>query len=153
MKGLCVIGIILNIVLMIRKNKELRANPEKDPGTGMTGEELWQKGKQPKNLIATAITGFVANFLDTLGIGSFAPSSASFKLTKSVDDILVPGTLNVGDTVPVCVEAFLFFGFVDMDILTLVLMIAASVIGSFVMADIVTKFVTHCLLVCLSWLL
>ena len=35
---------------------------------------------------------------------------------------------------------FLFFGFVDMDILTLVLMIAASVIGSFVMADIVTKF-------------
>lgn len=149
MKGLCVIGILLNVILMIRKNKELRANPEKDPGTGMTGEELWQKGKQPKNLVATSITGFVANFLDTLGIGSFAPSSASFKLTKSVDDILVPGTLNVGDTVPVCVEAFLFFGFVDMDILTLVLMIAASVIGSFVMADIVTKFdrkkfVTRC---------
>ena len=48
MKGLCVIGILLNVILMIRKNKELRANPEKDPGTGMTGEELWQKGKQPK---------------------------------------------------------------------------------------------------------
>ncbi|WP_346664230.1 permease [uncultured Merdimonas sp.] len=140
MKGLCVIGILLNVILMIRKNKELRANPEKDPGTGMTGEELWKQGMKPKNLVATIITGFVANFLDTLGIGSFAPSSASFKLTKSVDDILVPGTLNVGDTVPVCVEAFLFFGFVDMDILTLVLMIAASVIGSFVMADIVTKF-------------
>ena len=104
----------------------------------MTGEELWQRGK--KYVIPTAITGFVANFLDTLGIGSFAPSSAAFKLTKSVDDILVPGTLNVGDTVPVCVEAFLFFGFVDMDILTLVLMLVASVVGSFVMADIVTKF-------------
>lgn len=62
------------------------------------------EGKQPKNLIATCITGFVANFLDTLGIGSSFPSSASFKLTKSVDDILVPGTLNVGDTVPVCVD-------------------------------------------------
>lgn len=138
MKGLCVIGIILNVVLMIRKNKQLRANPEKDPNTGMTGEELWQEGK--KHIIPTAIIGFVANFLDTLGIGSFAPSSAGFKLTKSVDDIMVPGTLNVGDTVPVCVEAFLFFGFVDMDILTLVLMIVASVVGSFVMADIVTKF-------------
>ncbi len=138
MKGLCVIGIILNVVLMIRKNKQLRANPEKDPGTGMTGEELWQEGK--KHVIPTAIIGFIANFLDTLGIGSFAPSSAGFKLTKSVDDIMVPGTLNVGDTVPVCVEAFLFFGFVDMDILTLVLMLVASVIGSFVMADIVTKF-------------
>ena len=47
MKGLCVIGIILNVVLMIRKNKELRANPEKDPEIGLTGEELWQRGKQP----------------------------------------------------------------------------------------------------------
>ena len=77
MKGLCVIGILLNVILMIRKNKELRANPEKDPGTGMTGEELWQKGKQPKNLVVTSITGFVANFLDTLGIGSFAPHLVS----------------------------------------------------------------------------
>ena len=130
MKGLCVIGILLNVILMIRKNKELRANPEKDPGTGMTVKNCGRKANSQRTWVATSITGFVANFLDTLGIGSFAPSSASFKLTKSVDDILVPGTLNVGDTVPVCVEAFLFFGFVDMDILTLVLMIVASVVGS-----------------------
>lgn len=138
MKGLCVIGIILNIFLMWRKNKELRANPEKDPVIGLTGEEQWQE--QKKHVIPTAITGFVANFLDTLGIGSFAPSSAAFKLTRSVDDVLVPGTLNVGDTVPVCVEAFLFFGFVEMDVLTLVLMLVASVAGSILMAGIVSKF-------------
>ena len=48
--------------------------------------------------------------------------------------------LNVGDTVPVCVEAFLFFGFVEMDVMTLVLMLVASVIGSIVMAGIVSKF-------------
>lgn len=138
MKGLCVIGIILNVVLMLRKNKELRANPEKDPVIGMTGEEQWQE--QKRHIIPTAITGFVANFLDTLGIGSFAPSSAAFKLTRSVDDVLVPGTLNVGDTVPVCVEAFLFFDLVKMDVLTLVLMVAASVLGSILMAGIVSKF-------------
>lgn len=138
MKGLCVIGIILNLFLMWRKDKELRANPEKDPVIGLTGEEQWQE--QKKHVIPTAITGFVANFLDTLGIGSFAPSSAAFKLTKSVDDVLVPGTLNVGDTVPVCVEAFLFFGFVEMDVLTLVLMLVASVLGSILMASIVSKF-------------
>lgn len=138
MKGLCVIGIILNVFLMLRKNKELRANPEKDPIIGLTGEEQWQE--QKKHVVATAITGFVANFLDTLGIGSYAPTSAAFKLTKSVDDVLVPGTLNVGDTVPVCVEAFLFFGFVDMDILTLVLMLVAAVLGSLVMAGVVSKF-------------
>ena len=138
MKGLCVIGIILNVVLMYRKNKQLRANTEKDPVIGLTGEEQWEFGK--KHAIITAIIGFVANFLDTLGIGSFAPSSAAFKMTKSVDDVLVPGTLNVGDTVPVCVEAFLFFGFVEMDILTLVLMLVASVLGSALMANIVSKF-------------
>lgn len=138
MKGLCVIGIILNVVLMYRKNKQLRANTEKDPVIGLTGEEQWEFGK--KHAIITAIIGFVANFLDTLGIGSFAPSSAAFKMTQSVDDVLVPGTLNVGDTVPVCVEAFLFFGFVEMDVLTLVLMLVASVLGSALMANIVSKF-------------
>ena len=138
MKGLCVIGIILNVFLMWRKDKELRANPEKDPVIGLNGEEQWQE--QKKHMIPTAITGFVANFLDTLGIGSFAPSSAAFKLTRSVDDVLVPGTLNVGDTVPVCVEAFLFFGFVEMDVITLVLMLVASVAGSILMASIVSKF-------------
>lgn len=138
MKGLCIIGIILNVVLMAKKNKEMRANPEKDPVLGMTGEEMWEE--QKKHRVATAIVGFFANFFDTLGIGSFAPSSAAFKMTKSVDDALVPGTLNVGDTVPVCVEAFLFFGLVEMDVLTLVLMIAASVVGSILMADVVSKF-------------
>lgn len=138
MKGLCIIGIILNVVLMLRKNKELRANPEKDPVIGLTGEEQWQE--QKKHVIPTSITGFFANFFDTLGIGSFAPSSAAFKLTKSVDDVLVPGTLNVGDTVPVCVEAFLFFGFVEMDVMTLVLMIVASIAGSILMAGVVARF-------------
>ena len=137
LKGLCVIGILLNVILMAKKTKELRANPEKDPELGLNGEELWKRGLQPRNLIATCIIGFFANFFDTLGIGSFAPSSAGFKLTKSVDDILVPGTLNVGDTVPVCVEAFLFFGFVEMDILTLVLMIVVSILGLFILASVV----------------
>lgn len=138
MKGLCVVGIILNVFLMWKKTKEMRANPEKDPVIGMTGEEMWQQ--QKKFAVVTAIIGLVANFLDTLGIGSFAPTSAAFKITKSVDDVLVPGTLNVGDTVPVCVEAFLFFGLVEMDVLTLVLMIAASVAGSILMAGVVSKF-------------
>lgn len=138
LKGLAVLGIILNVILMLRKQKELRANPEKDPVIGLTGEEQWQE--QKKHIIPTSIIGFIANFFDTLGIGSFAPSSAGFKFTKSVDDVLVPGTLNVGDTIPVCCEAVLFFGFVDMDILTLILMIVASVLGSILMASIVSKF-------------
>ena len=138
LKGLAFAGIVLTAILLVLKTKELKASTEKDPITGMTGKELWDFGM--KHVVVTSIIGFIANFLDTLGIGSFAPTSAAFKMTKSVDDSLVPGTLNVGDTIPVCVEAFLFFGIVDMDILTLVLMLVAAVVGSLVSAAIVTKF-------------
>ena len=140
LKAISLAGIVLCVVLMIRKQKILKANPNPDPVTGLTFQETWDRGMEKKNLIATIIIGVVANFFDTLGIGSFAPSTTAFKLTKSVDDALIPGTLNVGDTVPVCVEAFLFFGFVDMDILTLVSMIVASVVGSYTMAGVVSKF-------------
>ena len=138
LKGLSLAGVALCAILMAIKSIQMKKSTEKDEILGMTGEELWAFGK--KKAIYTFIVGFVANFLDTLGIGSFAPSSAAFKLGKAVDDTLVPGTLNVGDTIPVCVEAFLFFGFVDMDILTLVLMLVASVLGSILMAGIVSKF-------------
>ncbi|MEI3221480.1 MAG: hypothetical protein V8S01_05475 [Dorea sp.] len=62
LKALCVIGILLNVILMAKKTKELRANPEKDPELGLNGEELWKRGLQPRNLIATCIIGFFANF-------------------------------------------------------------------------------------------
>ena len=138
LKGLSLAGVALCAILMAIKSIKIKKSTEMDEVLGMTGEELWAFGK--KKAIYTFIVGFVANFLDTLGIGSVAPSSAAFKLGKAVDDTLVPGTLNVGDTIPVCVEAFLFFGFVDMDILTLVLMLVASVLGSILMAGIVSKF-------------
>ena len=138
LKALAGIGILLNFVLMYRKMKEIRANTEPDDIFGMTGEELWNS--QKKHWKYNLVVGVVANFFDTLGIGSFAGSSAAFKMGKSVDDIYIPGTLNVGDTVPVCAEAFLFFGFVDLDGLTLVSMIVASVLGSILMAGIVSKF-------------
>jgi uncharacterized membrane protein YfcA len=140
MKILALFGIVLNLFLLWRKTKQLRATTEKDEIFGLTGEEIWQHQKQPRRAIPNAIIGLVANFFDTLGIESFAPSSSAFKIAKSVDDINVPGTLNVGDTFPVCIEAFLFFGFVDMDLITLGLMLVASVIGAVLGAGVVSKF-------------
>ena len=140
LKAISLFGVIFIVVLMLRKQTQMAANTEKDPVTGLTFNETWAKGMEKKNLISTIIIGIVANFFDTLGIGSFAPSTTAFKLTKSVDDVLIPGTLNVGDTVPVCIEAFLFFGFVDMDLLTLVSMIVASIAGAYLAAGVVSKF-------------
>ena len=45
--------------------------------------------------LQTAI-GFVTAFFDTLGIGSFATTTAVYKLRNMVPVKLIPGTLNVG---------------------------------------------------------
>jgi uncharacterized membrane protein YfcA len=81
--------------------------------------------------------GFVTNFFDTLGIGSFAPTTSVFKLFKLVPDEHIPGTLNIGHTFPTVTQAFLFITAVDMDFTTLVLMIGASVAGAWFGAGVV----------------
>jgi uncharacterized membrane protein YfcA len=81
--------------------------------------------------------GFVTNFFDALGIGSFAPTTAIFKFRKMVPDERIPGTLNVGHTLPTILEAFLFIAIVQVDTLTLVLMISAAVLGAWFGAGVV----------------
>ena len=54
------------------------------------------------------LIGFVTNFFDTLGIGSFAPTTAVFRLFRLVPDELIPGTLIVGHALPVLLQACTF---------------------------------------------
>ncbi|HEY4588284.1 MAG TPA: sulfite exporter TauE/SafE family protein, partial [Thermoanaerobaculia bacterium] len=83
--------------------------------------------------------GFVACFFDTLGIGSFAPTTAALKLHGQVADEKIPGTLNVGYTLPTIAQAFIFIAIVVVDLRTLVLMIGASVLGSWLGAGFVAE--------------
>ena len=81
--------------------------------------------------------GFLTNFFDTLGIGSFAPTTSLFTFTRMVPDRLIPGTLNVGDTLPTIAEAFIFIAIVSVDPWTMLLLIGAAVLGAWVGAGIV----------------
>ncbi len=83
--------------------------------------------------------GFITNFFDTLGIGSFAPTTAMFKFWKLVPDERIPGTLNVGDALPTVVEAIVFIAIVKVAPLTLVSLIAAAILGSWLGAGIVAR--------------
>jgi uncharacterized membrane protein YfcA len=83
------------------------------------------------------VVGLVMNFFDALGVGSFAPTTAAFKLWHMVPDEKIPGTLNVGLAIPTILEAFLFIAIVEVDMLTLVLMIGAAVFGAWFGAGIV----------------
>jgi uncharacterized membrane protein YfcA len=84
----------------------------------------------------TAI-GFVTNFFDTLGIGSFATTTAWFKLRRLVPDQVIPGTLNTGHTLPTVAQALIYIAAVNVDTLTLVLMIIGAVLGSYFGASLV----------------
>ncbi len=64
--------------------------------------------------------GAITNFFDTLGIGSFATTTAIFRLRKMVPDRLIPGTLNVGHTLPTIAQAFIYTSVIPVDVLTLV---------------------------------
>lgn len=85
-----------------------------------------------KMQIVNYIIGFVFQFLDALGIGSFATTMAAFKLTKSVPDSLIPGTLNIGAALPCVIQALLFITVIEIDRVTLAAMVGACVVGTLV---------------------
>jgi uncharacterized membrane protein YfcA len=82
--------------------------------------------------------GFFTNFLDTLGVGSFATTSSLFKLGGLVRDEEIPGTLNVGHTPATIAEALIYVALVQVDVTTLVSMIAAATVGAWLGAGIVS---------------
>jgi uncharacterized membrane protein YfcA len=83
--------------------------------------------------------GLVTNFFDTLGIGSFAPTTAVFKFFKMVPDKLIPGTLNVGHTLPTITQAIIYTAAIEVDQMTLILMILAAVAGAYLGASVVAS--------------
>lgn len=125
------------------------------------------KPDEEPQTIYHSLVAFVMCFFDTLGIGNFAPTTSMFKMNgailrfssralrtvglrdvivppvtfepgNSVRDEWIPGTLNVGYTLPTVAEALIYISIVQMDILTLVLMIFASVVGAWFGAGIVS---------------
>ena len=58
--------------------------------------------------LEAVVVGVVVNFFDTLGIGSFAPTTAWLKFRNILPDRLIPPTMLVGLTPPSMVESIIF---------------------------------------------
>ena len=82
------------------------------------------------------LIGFVTNFFDTLGIGPFATTTSVYKLTRAVADERIVGTLLVGHSLPVVVQAFIFLVAVPVDPVVLAALIAISILGSWLGAGV-----------------
>ena len=92
------------------------------------------------SVLKAGFVGFITNFFDTLGIGSFAPTVALNKFLKmGVKDKELPGLLNVSYALPVVVEAVIFTTVIKVESITLVSMLAAAALGSYLGAGIIAK--------------
>jgi uncharacterized membrane protein YfcA len=110
--GLAILFVAFNIFLGLRRTKAVGTS--KKIGLGV-------------------VIGFVTDMLDTWGIGSFATTTTLFKLTHfHEDDAQLPGTMTVGHVIPVIVEALFFITAVKVEVMTLIPMTSAAIIGALV---------------------
>jgi len=83
--------------------------------------------------------GVVTDFLDTLGIGSYAPTTALFKFRGKPADELIPGTLNVGHNASAFLETVLFVTTVSVQPVLLACMVASATAGAWLGAGVVSR--------------
>lgn len=105
------------------------------------GKDFFKHQKVLENVstVKTAAIGFVVNFFDVLGIGAFAPQTALLKFTKQTEDRVLPGTLNVANTIPVLIQALIFIQIVEVEPVTLLTMLLSATAGAVLGASIVSK--------------
>lgn len=85
------------------------------------------------------LIGLFTGFFDTLGIGSFAPTTALFKFRGRPADELIPGTLNVGFSPAALLETVLFVTAVTVEPRLLICMIASATAGAWLGAGVVSR--------------
>lgn len=93
--------------------------------------------------IRTAISGFVANFFDTFGIGSFSSYFAMRNLFKLMpDNKRYNGSLVIQATLPTALQSILFLALVQIDSITLVTSCVAIALGG-ILSGYFVKFVSR----------
>lgn len=83
--------------------------------------------------------GAITDFFDTLGIGSYAITTAMYRFWKVVPDELIPGTMTVGHTLPTIVQALIFIQLVPVAPSTLIPMILAAGLGAWLGTGTVSR--------------
>jgi uncharacterized membrane protein YfcA len=120
--GLLSVLVLVNIAFLIGWLRARRTHPLRDKPT-----------------TSDVVIGFVTDFFDALGIGSFAPTTALFKFRGRPADELIPGTLNVGHNASAFVETAIFVTSVAVDPILLTGMVGSATVGAWVGAGMVSR--------------
>ena len=114
---------------------------------------IWAAKRQRLRARPTAgdiAIGFVTDFLDTLGIGSYAPTTALYKFRGSPADELIPGTLNIGHNAAAFLETLLFVTAVTVEPVLLLCMIVSATAGAWLGAKVVSRMPRRTIQLCMG---
>ncbi|CAN5815816.1 hypothetical protein BH18ACI5_BH18ACI5_11300 [soil metagenome] len=126
--ALLVVLVALSAVFITRWRRSAAARPAR---------AATEAGPWP-SFVQIAI-GFVTDFFDTLGIGSFATTTTAYKLLHVVPDERLVGTMLIGHSLPVVVQAFIFLVVVQVDPVVLALLVGVSILGSWMGAGVASR--------------
>lgn len=90
-------------------------------------------------LLSECVVGVVVAFFDTLGIGSFAPTTAILKFQGKIADELIPGTLNIGLNLAALLEMVLMVSTIVIDPVLLMSTILSAALGAWIGAGVVNR--------------
>ena len=96
------------------------------------------------------VIGFVTDLFDTLGIGWFALTTTVYKMFRVVPDERIVGTMLMGHSLPVVVQAFIFLVIVQVDPVVLVSLIAVSILGSWLGAGVASRLPRRPIQLCMA---
>lgn len=84
-------------------------------------------------------SGFIAFVADTLGVGSFAINVALAKLLNTFHDDELPAVNNGAQVIPGAIESLYFMHLVDVDLTTLLTLVAGTCLGGLLGGFVVSK--------------
>lgn len=109
------------------------------------GVMLYQLKQAPKIIVSLRlktkllISGIIAFIADTIGIGSFAVNIALAKSLNTFEDEELPAMNNGAQVIPGVLESIFFMQLVEVDLTTLVTLVAGTCIGGLVGGGIVSR--------------
>lgn len=93
----------------------------------------------PLEYIKLGISGIIAFIFDTIGVGSFAVNTALSQILKTFDDNEMPAVNNGAQVIPGMIESIFFITVINVELKTLLILVAGACIGGMIGGNIVSK--------------
>lgn len=113
--------------------------------------------RQPKENISLSqyikltCSGIIAFIADTLGVGSFAVNVALAKLLGTFRDDEMPAVNNGAQVIPGAIESLFFMGLIDVDLTTLLTLVAGTCIGGLLGGFVVSRLSKQAIRLAMIW--